>query len=64
MAPPLGIFAKPSAVILGLLGFGGPGPPGAERDATSSVVEWMELLSLREMKARHLGPELGPDLLA
>lgn len=50
--------------MMGLSGFGGPSPPGAERVATSSAVEWMELLSLREMKARHLEPDLGPDLLA
>lgn len=48
MTLPIDLFVKPSASRL--LGFGEPSPSRAEHVATSTVVEWMRVLVLGEVK--------------
>lgn len=50
MALPPDTFAKPFSIIIGSSSFGGSSPSKAECVATITVVEWVRVVRLREMK--------------
>lgn len=50
MALPPDTFAKPFSIIIGSSSFGGSSPSRAECVATITVVEWVRVVRLREMK--------------
>lgn len=50
MALPPDTFAKPFSIIIRSLSFGGSSPSKAECVATITVVEWLRVVGLTEMK--------------